>query len=96
MAATEIRHGELDRARPLLLKSLEEEPSSDVLLLLVAIDRQRGKLSDALGWADKAVEASRASADLLTEADAQITRFELFREECARPDRSRSRASKLR
>jgi cellulose synthase operon protein C len=81
MAATEIRHGELDRARPLLLDSLKDEPSSDAYLLVEAIDRQRGKLKDALGWADKAVETSRASADLLTEADAQITRFELFREQ---------------
>ena len=81
MAATEIRHGELERARPLLLSSLKEEPSSDAYLLLVAIDRQRGKLSDALGWADKAVEAARAATDVLTEADAQITRFELFREQ---------------
>jgi hypothetical protein len=81
MAATEIRHGELDRARPLLLASLKDEPSSDAYLLVEAIDRQRGKLTDALGWADKAVEASRATADLLTEADAHITRFELFREQ---------------
>jgi hypothetical protein len=80
MAATEIRHGELDRARPLLLQSLQDEPSSDSYLLLVAIDRQRGKLADALAWADKAVEAARATADLLTEAEAQITRFELFRD----------------
>jgi hypothetical protein len=81
MAATEIRHGELERARPLLLSSLQEEPSSDAYLLLVAIDRQRGKLTDALGWADKAVEAARATTDVLTEAEAQITRFELFREQ---------------
>lgn len=81
MAATEIRHGELERARPLLLKSLSDEPSSDAYLLLVAIDRQRGKLGEALGWADKAVAASRSSQDLLTEGDAQITRFELFREQ---------------
>jgi cellulose synthase operon protein C len=81
MAATEIRHGELERARPLLLKSLTEEPSSEAYLLLVAIDRQRGKLAEALGWADKAVEAARAAQDVLTEADAQITRFELFREQ---------------
>jgi hypothetical protein len=80
MAATEIRHGELDRARPLLLKSLQDEPASDAYLLLVAIDRQRGKLNDALGWADKAVESARTSADVLTESEAQITRFELFRE----------------
>jgi hypothetical protein len=90
MAATEIRHGELERARPLLLKSLQEEPSSDAYLLLVAIDRQRGKLSDALGWADKAVEASRAAVDLLTEADAQITRFELFREQHDATEASRA------
>lgn len=81
MAASEVRHGELDRARPLLVKSLAEEQSSDAYLLLVAIDRQRGKLADALGWADKAVEVSRAAADLLTEADAQVTRFELFRDQ---------------
>jgi len=81
MSATEIRHGELDRARPLLLASLQEEPSSDSYLLLVAIDRQRGKPRDALGWADKAVEAARSAGDLLTEADAQITRFDLFREQ---------------
>lgn len=80
MAATEVRHGELDRARPLLLKSVQDEPASDALLLVVNIDRQRGKLKDALGWADKAVEAARAAQDLLTEADAHITRFELFRE----------------
>jgi cellulose synthase operon protein C len=81
MAATEIRHGELERARPLLLKSTQEEPSSDTYLLLVAIERQRGKLTDALGWADKAVESARTAADLLTEADAQLTRFEIFREQ---------------
>ncbi|HKY36181.1 MAG TPA: hypothetical protein VJN18_09595 [Polyangiaceae bacterium] len=90
MGATEVRHGELDRARPLLLKSLALEPSSDAYLLLVAIDRQRGKLGDALGWADKAVEASRAALDLLTEADAQITRFELFREQNSAADASRA------
>ena len=90
MAATEIRHGELDRARPLLLQSLKEEPSSDAYLLLVAIDRQRGKLADELGWADKAVEAARTAADLLTEADAQITRFELFREEHDATEASRA------
>lgn len=81
MAATEIRHGELGRARPLLLRSLQDEPGSDAYLLLVNIDRQSGKLPDALAWADKAVEAARAGSDLLTEADAQITRFELFREQ---------------
>lgn len=81
MAATEIRHGELERARPLLLQSIQAEPSSDTFLLLVAIERQRGKLSDALSWADKAVEAARAAADLLVEAEAQITRFEIFREQ---------------
>jgi cellulose synthase operon protein C len=80
MAATEVRHGELDRARPLLLESLKDEPATDAYLLVVAIDRQRGKLKDALGWADKAVEAARATNDLLTEADAHLTRFELFRE----------------
>jgi len=90
MAATEIRHGELDRARPLLLASLKDEPSSDAYLLVEAIDRQRGKLADALGWADKAVEASRASADLLTEADAHITRFELFREQHDATEASRA------
>jgi tetratricopeptide (TPR) repeat protein len=90
MGATEVRHGELDRARPLLLKSLAQEPSSDTYLLLVAIDRQRGKLGEALGWADKAVETSRAVADLLTEADAQVTRFELFREQDRASDASRA------
>ncbi|MDF3067481.1 MAG: cell wall surface anchor family protein [Polyangiaceae bacterium] len=80
MAATEVRHGELERARPLLLESLKDEPASDAYLLVVAIDRQRGKLKDALGWADKAVETARTAGDLLTEADAHITRFELFRE----------------
>jgi cellulose synthase operon protein C len=80
MAATEVRHGELERARPLLLDSLKDEPASDAYLLVVAIDRQRGKLKDALLWADKAVESARATGDLLTEADAQLTRFELFRE----------------
>lgn len=90
MAATEIRHGELDRARPLLLKSLGDEPSSDTFLLLVAIDRQRGKLKEALGWADKAVEAARAAQDLLTESDAQVTRFELFREQHDATEASRA------
>ncbi len=90
MAATEIRHGELERARPLLLKSLSEEPSSEAYLLLVAIERQRGKLTEALGWADKAVEAARASQDILTESDAQVTRFELFREKRDATEASRA------
>jgi hypothetical protein len=64
-----------------LLSSIKEEPASDTYLLLVAIDRQRGKLSEALAWADKAVEAARAAADLLTEADTHLTRFEIFREQ---------------
>jgi tetratricopeptide (TPR) repeat protein len=80
MAASEIRHGELDRARPLLLSSVQDEPSSDSFLLLVAIERQRGQLNEALAWADKAIESARRGGDLLTEADAQITRFELFRD----------------
>jgi tetratricopeptide (TPR) repeat protein len=90
MAATEIRHGELERARPLLLQSAQSEPASDTYLLLVAIERQRGKLSDALGWAEKAVEAARAAADLLTEADAHITRFEIFREQRDATEASRA------
>lgn len=90
MAALEVRHGELARARPLLLASLAEEPNSAAYLLLVAIDRQRGKLGDALGWADKALQASRKAADLLTEADAQITRFELFREQGDASEASRA------
>ena len=90
MAASEIRHGELDRARPLLLASLQDEPSSDSYLLLVAIDRQRGKLADAMAWADKAVETARAGADLLTEADAHITRFELFRDQRDATEASRA------
>ncbi|HEX2873040.1 MAG TPA: hypothetical protein VHP33_17380 [Polyangiaceae bacterium] len=90
MAATEIRHAELERARPLLLQSSQSEPASDTYLLLVAIERQRGKLTDALGWADKAVEAARAAADLLTEADAHITRFEIFREQRDATEASRA------
>jgi cellulose synthase operon protein C len=90
MAATEVRHGELDRARPLLLQSIKDEPASDAYLLVVAIDRQRGKLKDAVAWADKAVEAARAAGDLLTEADAQITRFELFREQKDATEASRA------
>lgn len=81
MATSEIRHGELERARPLLLASLQEEPSSEACLLLAAIERQQARLSLALGWADKAVETARLTADLLTEADAQLARFELFREQ---------------
>ena len=90
MAAMEIRHGELERARPLLLQSSQSEPASDTYLLLVAIERQRGKLSDALSWADKAVETARAAADLLTEADAHITRFEIFREQKDATEASRA------
>jgi hypothetical protein len=90
MAATEIRHGELERARPLLLKSMADEPSSEACLMLVAIERQRGKLNDALAWADKAVEASRATQDVLTESEAQVTRFEIFREKRDATEASRA------
>ena len=55
--------------------------SSEAYLLLVAMERQRGKLPEALSWADKAIELARATQDVLTEADAQSTRFEIFREQ---------------
>ncbi len=90
MAAIEIRYGELERARPLLLQSLQDEPSSEAYLLLVALERQRGKLPEALSWADKAIEVARAAQDLATETDAQLTRFELFREQNSATDAGRA------
>jgi cellulose synthase operon protein C len=90
MAGMEVRHGELRRARPLLLRALKDERTSDSYLLLVAIDRQRGELTEATAWADKAVEAARGSGDLLAETDAQLARFELFREQRSGPEATRA------
>jgi hypothetical protein len=81
MAAIEIRHGELERARPLLLSALSEESNGETHMTLVAIDRQRGALKEALGWAEKSVQLAREAGDMLAEAEAQIARFEIYREQ---------------
>ena len=81
MGAIESRAGELERARPHLLRALEFESSPDVLRLLSAIDRQRGELELALKPLQVRLKLAQSAASLNEVAFTQLLAFDVFREQ---------------
>lgn len=78
MAGIELRHGEVDRARPLLEKALRQEPTVWGYTMLGTIERQVGNLDAGLLHAKRAVELPSALG--LDKADAKLLAFEILRD----------------
>ncbi len=78
MAGIELRHGEVDRARPLLEKALQQEPTVWGYTMLGTIERQVGNLDAGLSHAKRAVELP--SSQGLDKAEAKLLAFEILRE----------------
>jgi tetratricopeptide (TPR) repeat protein len=80
MAALEVDQGELDRALPLLRAVVASEPLSDALRLLAAIERQRGRLDDALKYTDDLATLFERAGNSVEQAEALRSRFEILRD----------------
>jgi len=80
MAGIELRHGGVDRARPLLEKALNQEPTVWGYTMLGTIERQVGNLDAALLHARRAVELPSARVLQLDKAEAKLLAFEILRD----------------
>jgi len=80
MAGIELRHGHVDRARPLLKKALEQEPTVWGYTMLGTIERQVGNFDDALLHANRAAELPSARVLQLDKAEAKLLAFEILRD----------------
>ncbi|MBI4950740.1 MAG: hypothetical protein HY908_01795 [Myxococcales bacterium] len=80
MAGVEIRAGDVDAARPLLLRALADEPSVWGYTMLAMLERQTGELDAALEHAERAGELPDAKTLELDAADAKLLTFELLRD----------------
>ena len=80
MGAIETRAGEIERAQAHLLTSIELDPAVDALLLLSAVQRQRGALEDAVSSLRRVVELGSRAADAATIARAQLSLVALHRQ----------------
>jgi hypothetical protein len=79
MGALESRHGELDRALPLVQAAARAEPSLESLMTLGAIERQRDQRA-ALSALGQAVDLARTENDPLAETEALNMKFEVYRD----------------
>jgi tetratricopeptide (TPR) repeat protein len=103
MAGIEIRSGQVDAARPLLLAALKEEPTVAGYTMLAMLERQVGNEEVALGHARHALELPAAelrvpgSAHELDAAEANLLLYELARDrgEKAKAQDSIARARQL-
>lgn len=81
MGALETRNGELERARPHMLRAVEEEPTLESLHTLAAIDRQQGRLDQSLKTLEAIVELAKKDADLASEGEALMMMFQIRRDQ---------------
>jgi hypothetical protein len=81
MGALETRNGELERARPHMLRAVEEEPTLESLNTLAAIDRQKGELDQSLKTLEAIVELAKKETDLASEGEALLSMFQIRREQ---------------
>jgi len=79
MAGVELRSGDINAARPLLLKALEAEPTIWGYTMLGALERQVGNLEEALAHATRAM-ALPDNGLPLDAADSRLLAFEVLRE----------------
>ena len=80
MARIELQTGESERARQLLVESLQESPTLKGYLELATLERQSGKLAEALSHARRATRLPDAAALPLEVAAAHLLAFEVLRE----------------
>lgn len=80
MAGIELRSGNLLAARPLLATALQAEPTVWGYTMLGMLERQAGKLDDALAHATRAIELPAAKVLPLDVARAQLLAFEVMRD----------------
>lgn len=81
MGALETRNGDLEHARPHMLRAVEEEPTLESLNTLAAIDRQQGRLDQALKTLEAIVELANKDADLASEGEALLSMFQIRRDQ---------------
>src|SRR5262249_2449685 len=79
MGALETRHGELNRALPLVRAAAAAEPSIDALMTLASIERQQSA-PGAIETLEKAAQLARSSSDALAESDALNVEYEVYRD----------------
>jgi tetratricopeptide (TPR) repeat protein len=77
MASVLVRGGNLDVAHGLIQGALADQPTPEAHLLLASVERQRGRLDEALAAADKVAASSGPS---LEAADAHLMAFEIHRD----------------
>ena len=86
MAGIEIRAGQVDAARPLLLAALRDEPTVWGYVMLAMLERQAGNSAVALQHAERAPQLPAAelrvpgSAHQLDAAEAELLIYELQRD----------------
>lgn len=83
MAGIELRSGNVEAARPLLMASLEVEPTVWGYTMLATLERQVGKLDDALAHVDRAEKLPGARRLPLDVVDAKLLQYEIHRDEGA-------------
>lgn len=81
MGALDAGAGELDLARPELELATRAEPSFEAYALLARIDRQRGALDAALTSLTAATRLAREGSVPAAEAEAELGRFEVLRDQ---------------
>ncbi len=79
MASVELRSGQVDAARPLLLQALDEEPTIWGFTMLGALERQVGNLTVALAHAKRAMALPENGLPL-DAADSRLLAFEVLRD----------------
>ncbi len=83
MASIELRAGNVDQARPLLVGALRAEPTVWGFTMLGTLERQVGNLDAALSDAERAANLPAASVPQLDAANAKLLTFEILRDEGA-------------
>ena len=85
MASIELRSGNMDAARPLLVAALQAEPTVWGYTMLGVLERQVGNDDVALAHARRASALPAARATHLDAADAKLLVFEILRDKGAKP-----------
>jgi tetratricopeptide (TPR) repeat protein len=83
MASVVLRSGQIDAARPLLLRALQDEPTVWGYTMLGTLERQAGNSEAALHHTMIAAELPAARVMRLDAADAKLLAFEILRDQGA-------------
>jgi tetratricopeptide (TPR) repeat protein len=89
MASIELRAGDLEAARGLLVASLDREPSVSGYLLLATVERQAGHLEAALSAIERAIAPS-GHFTVIEAGEANLLAFEIHHQMGAKDKADRS------